>query len=477
MVSLKNFPASPAPGEVSICEQHGQICSLPITEVDIGRCIPPGVLSRYPEINIVRELFHTSSSNILHRDSGRNLMMPVSESLLKNVTRTFFEDSLEAALEEASTSSNTIVKTCAKYLLYLVNVGNNMRYFLRPHLRDQTLESVGKFSETKNWQRSPIRCIKWHPHCFKLAVAASDDSIRVFTDEPTTVPVLKTGLQKAVASMAWRPFTAGVLAVACQSGILLWSLEPNSHITRPLSQATHFRSPNHTPVTSVDWSPNGCLLVTASMNDSSIIIWDVDQNRNTPLRRLGAPCTRVQWSPDGCRLFSATMGNVFRVWDANKWTPERWTVGVGTIQSLAWSPCGRQLIFVTTEETILYSMHFVEEQVFNSTSIPKQALPVADLSKTSVGGVEVGGRPQQVAWCPSGEHLAVSFRDTSVISIFSTSITHHNFNISPSCFLNGLPGEYPTYICFQEKLKRVDNTKSVLTIGWSSGRIQYFPFL
>ncbi|XP_055681036.1 aladin-like [Lutzomyia longipalpis] len=475
MVSLQNFSVPPASGEISICEQQGRICSLPITEVDIGRGIPSGVCAKYPEINIVRELFHTSSSNILHRDSGRNLMMPVHENLLKHITRTFFEDSLSAALEEASTASSAVVRTCAKYLLYVVNVGNNMRYFLRPHLRDQTLASVGKFSETKNWHRSPIRCIKWHPHCFKLAVAASDDSIRVFTDEPTAVPVLKTGLQKGITSMAWRPFTAGLLAVGCQSGVLLWSLEPNSHITRPLSQATHLKSPNHTPVTSVHWSPNGCLLVTASINDANIIIWDVDQNRSTALRRLGPPCTHVKWSPDGCRLFSATMGNVFRVWNANKWTPERWTVGVGTIQSLAWSPCGTHLVFVTTEETCLYALHFVEEQVFNSTSLPKQALRVADLARTNVGGVEVGGRPQQVAWCPTGEHLAVSFRDTSVISIFSTSISKHNFSISPSCFLNGLPEEFPTYLCFQPKGKQADN--SVLTIGWSSGRIQYFPFL
>uniref|UniRef100_A0A1B0DD25 Aladin seven-bladed propeller domain-containing protein n=1 Tax=Phlebotomus papatasi TaxID=29031 RepID=A0A1B0DD25_PHLPP len=277
--------------------------------------------------------------------------------------------------------------------------------------------------------------------------------------------------------MAWRPFTAGLLVVGCQSGVLLWSLEPNSHITRPLSQATHLKSPNHSPVTSVDWSPNGCLLVTASINDSDIVIWDVDQNRSTPLRRMGAPCTQVKWSPDGCRLFSATMGSVFRVWNANKWTPERWTVGVGTIQSLAWSPCGSQMVFVTTEEPCLYALHFIEEQVFSNTSTPKQALPVADLSKTTVGEVEVGGRPQQVVWCPSGEHLAVSFRDTSVISIFSTSISKHNFNISPSCFLNGLPGEYPTYMCFQPRYRKVERATSVLTIGWSSGRIQYFPFL
>jgi len=89
--------------------------------------------------------------------------------------------------------------------------------------------------------RSSIRCIKWHPNCFKIAVAASDDSIRIYTDEASIIPILKSGLQKCVTSMAWRPFTGGELAVGCQNGVLIWSMDPNSLITRPSSQTIHLK--------------------------------------------------------------------------------------------------------------------------------------------------------------------------------------------------------------------------------------------
>lgn len=33
--------------------------------------------------------------------------------------------------------------------------------------------------------------------------------------------------------MAWRPFTAGELAVGCQHGVLIWTWDPNSISTWP----------------------------------------------------------------------------------------------------------------------------------------------------------------------------------------------------------------------------------------------------
>lgn len=125
-------------------------------------------------------------------------------------------------------------------------------------------------------------------------------------------------------------------------------------------------SGKHFPITSLEWSPNGSVLATASINDSDILIWNVDENRNTPLKRVGPPCTLLKWSSDGFRLLSTTVGNVFRVWNTNTWTPDRWTVPNGAVQSAAWSPRGDCLLFVTTDESVLYSLPFVEEQLFTS---------------------------------------------------------------------------------------------------------------
>lgn len=101
------------------------------------------------------------------------------------------------------------------------------------------------FFACRDWTISPIRHMRWHPHCFKLAVATVDDTIRIYTDDLTNVPIIKNGFQKCITSLAWRPLSAGELAVGCQSGILLWTLDPKSHVIRPLSQVAHFKRYNN----------------------------------------------------------------------------------------------------------------------------------------------------------------------------------------------------------------------------------------
>lgn len=241
-------------------------------------------------------------------------------------------------------------------------------------------------------------------------------------------------------------------------------------------------SGNHYPVSAVEWNSNGSLLVSASLNDSDLIIWDIDYGRNTPLKRVGHPCSLIKWSPDGSKLFSSTVGGVFRVWYTEKWTPERWSVKGGAIQSVAWSPCGLHLLFVTTEDQLIYALRFANEQLFNSAAVPKQALPVADLlddcSNGSGGGSGgVNGqtrRPQALAWDPSGKFLAVSYKDATMITMFRTSTNNTNLSLSLSGEVNSLaPDEFPSQICFQ--LNKLQDHEAVLTIGWSTGRIQYFP--
>ena len=346
-------------------------------------------------------------------------------------------------------------------------------------MKETGIESYEKhFSQTRQWKNATVRCLAWNQLCFKLAVAAVDDSIRVYTNEEQSIVILlKNSLQKSIMSMSWRPYSSSQLAVGCQNGFLLWTLDPNSCITRPLSQAAHFKHGNNLPVTSIEWNPNGTLLATASMKDSSIIIWDVDKNKCEPLRKTTPPYLHLQWSLNGAYLFTSTVGGVFRVWNCESWNSDRWTIAAGHVQSFQWSPCARFLLFVTSEDTILYSLGFADELLFNDNQqqvVPQQALPVADLSKISIDNKEVGGATQQLAW--NGKYLAITFRDTNAIAIFQTVVRKHQLNIVPMCFLSGSGTEFPTFIIFQPQYQD-DIKKSVLTIGWSSGRIQFFPLV
>lgn len=271
-----------------------------------------------------------------------------------------------------------------------------------------------------------------------------------------------------------------------------------STLARPFNNSQLLKVGNHYPVSAVEWNSNGCeliqfkssililnsslptaLLVSASLNDSDLIVWDIDYGRHTALKRVGHPCALIKWSPDDSKLFSSTVGGVFRVWDTDKWTPERWSVKCGTIQSVAWSPCGLHLLFVTTEDQFIYALKFANEQLFNNAAVPKQALPVADLnnlddSDTRDRTAPQIRRPQALAWDQTGKYLAVSYKDASDITIFRSSANYTNLSLSPSGTVTGIsPDEFPTQMCFQ--LNKLRNHEAMLTIGWSSGRMQYFP--
>lgn len=293
--------------------------------------------------------------------------------------------------------------------------------------------------------------------------------------------LLKNGLQKSITSLSWRPLSSSQLAVGCQNGFLLWTLDPNSCISRPLSQAAHFKHGNHFPVTSLEWNSNGTLLATASMKDSSVLIWDVEQNCCVPLRKTSAPYLHLQWSLNGAYLFTSTIGNVFRVWNCENWKSDRWTIASGHVQSFQWSPCARFLLFTTSDDPILYSLGFADELLFNDSQnqvVPQQALPVADLSKISLEHSEVGGFAQQLAW--NGKYLAITFKDTNSVAIFQTNIRKHDLNIVASCLISGNSGiEFPSVIAFQPTYKhnQTASGNGFLTIGWSSGRIEFFPLV
>lgn len=376
-------------------------------------------------------------------------------------------------------SESPLLSALSSGLLKVLSAGQRVNLLFNPHLKDTGIESYEKnFSQTRNWKKSAVRAMSFNPMCFKLAVAGIDDSIRVYTnEEQSTVTLLKNGLQKSITSMTWRPLSSSQLAVGCQSGFLVWALDPNSCISRPLSQAAVYKHGNHCPVTSLEFNANGTLLATASMKDSSVLIWDIDKESCVPLRKTSAPYLHLQWSLNGAYLFTSTIGNVFRVWNCESWKSDRWTVASGHVQSFQWSPCARFLLFATSDDSVLYSLGFADELLFNENKnqvAPQQALPVADLAKIAIDQNEVGGIVQQLAW--NGRYLAITFKDTNAVAIFQTSIRKHQLNIVPMCLLAGLGVELPSFITFQPSYKH-EPDGNILAIGWSSGRIQFFPFV
>lgn len=368
-------------------------------------------------------------------------------------------------------------------ILKVMNYGNRVRMFFNPHLKEIGIENYDNFSQVRQWKNSAVRYLTFHPQFFKIAIASGDDTIRIYTnDENSVIPLLKHGQQKSIFCLAWRPYSL-TLAVGCQSGFLVWTIDPNSNITRPLSQAVHFRHENHFPVTSLEFNHNGTLLATASFNDNSILIWDIDKNQCTPLRKASVPFLNLQWNVDGSFIFSSTVGNIFRLFNCETWNSEKWSTSNGHVQSFQWSPCGKFLLFVTSEDPVLYCLGFADEPLlFNKSKTeiqqPQRALPVADLSEICIENYEAGGVAQQIAW--NGKYLAISFKNTNSIAIFQTTVRQHHLHILPMFFVCGLGAEFPSFISFQPNYKKnvaFNCVENVLTIAWSSGRIQFHPFI
>lgn len=90
------------------------------------------------------------------------------------------------------------------------------------------------------------------------------------------------------------------------------------------------------------------------------------------------------------------------------------------------------------------------------------------------GQRKLGGLPKSIVWDPTGRFVAVMFKSSPSISIFSTAINRDVLSISPNFNISGDDtDEYPSFICFREMYDKFDDV--VLTIGWSTGRVQYFP--
>jgi len=394
------------------------------------------------------------------------------EGWLAGLLAAWWEEGVEGVL--AASSSPLCLQ-----LLGLWRMSWSPSSYLYPHLCLSPRQMVEQFSPTHSWSDAPIKCLAWHPHTPKLAVAFTDDTVRVVMADPAaTQPLLKFAGMKDVSSLAWQPCGASQLAVGCQAGVLVWTIDPASVVSRPSSSCVTRLVGVQGAVTSLAWSPDGRLLAACSPADTSLVVWSpASQAREVLHRRGGGGNTLVSWSPDSRRLFAATPGSTFRVWDTAAWTVDRWTVGggLGRVAAAAWAPDGLQLVFATTDEPVLYSVSFREGS--------EGAVPVMDLGMVSLGHPEagegdgeeaLGGLVQDIQWEPTGARLAVTFRDTPRLLLLRARPGALPGRLAPVGWVTGRRGERPAIAQFQRAPSALG---ALLTVAWSSGRLQHLPLV
>ncbi|XP_011311087.1 aladin [Fopius arisanus] len=443
-----------------------------------------------PEVNVTPEILATRES--ARTIGAADLFLSVEDSAFKKIASTWREKGVVEAVRIAAGEDPERVSRIVHWLA--MRITKILDFIEKKTSSYEGLPSIGSGSVsdiagTRDWTTALIRCLAWHPHCTRLALACRDDRIRIYSSEIQGVAVLRHSAQKSVCSMSWRPNAGRELAAACGSGVLVWSVELGA-ASNSLSHALFLRQRNHAPVTSVNWHPQGDLLVSCSPNDFNMIVWDVAKEVGVPLRRVGGGgLCFSKWSICGSKLLAATCGNVFRVWNTgagNPWSVERWTVPNGRVAAACFGP-HQILLFASTEDPpTLFSLP-LQDNIFNvqgdsPANDPKAAVPLIDLTKVSFdddgAGVTVGGRVVATEWDPSGQYLAILFQDSPVVAVFKTEIgtLFGLTEVTPSCLVKGFPGESPNCLQFQQNIN-TNGLIACLTIAWSSGRVQQFPIV
>ncbi|XP_070565032.1 aladin-like [Ptychodera flava] len=480
-MSLLGSIAPPPPEDyVTVCELHCKFQVSKAGEEDVGANVRGFQKLNYPKVDVTPESLRPSSSQF----SAKSAFLPHSETVWKRSVNAWYEHGITGVLEEIASSKSEVspwLSSLCCGCLAMVRWANSLHGSLFPHLVMSNEEMVDVFSSTKDWYESPIRAFAWHPHTTKMAIACRDDSIRIHALKSDIMPICKHKLQKGISMLTWKPLSASVLAVACQTCILIWHIDPASLSTRPSTSSVQVLTQNgHAPVTQIDWHPNGDLLVSASPADTAMMVWNVAMETCVALRRIGGGgVSLLRWSPNSFKVFAAAPCSVFRVWETQAWSCERWSNVLGRCKSACWSPNSDLLLFTVTDEPVIYSLSFHESN--SPIGGSKTAVKCADLSEIIIeqdgDAISVGGEIQDMAWDPTGERLAVIFtgkQDSGnvghLVAVFRTRLKPV-FEIMPCGFVKGYPGDIPQLISFQPKF----NKGALLTVCWLSGRVSFVP--
>lgn len=467
--SLASFPDPPLRGNVTVCEMNSQLISAKPMDVE-DLHMYTGMSVEYPKIFISKE----SLRSFMSGESARSAFLEHRETLWRKIVNVWYESGSIGLLQEIANNKGWLpncVTYAGKSFLALLRWASSVygSKFAQPAL-----------SYSQSHKNSIIRGFAWHPHTEKFAIVCRDDSIRIHSLKANIVPVLKHRMQKEVADIMWKPMCASVLAVACCRCVLVWTVDPTSSSTHPSSSSAQvLQYSGHSPVTSVAWHPQGLLLVSAAADHDAIIVWDVAKEEGIPLKCVGGGgITFIRWSPDSSKLFAATSSSTFRVFETRTWTSEKWSKLPGCCQTACWSADGSVLLICTLDEPTVYYLTFQEPNTDGRYIVggSETAVAAVDLSEILIDDsgqkLIVGGTAQSMVWDPSGERLAVLFRnnDQEFVAVFRTQVKPV-LEIMPCGLLRGEPGDIPQVLQFQQGFQK----GALLTLCWSSGKVTFLP--
>ncbi|CAG8821453.1 13649_t:CDS:10, partial [Gigaspora margarita] len=338
----------------------------------------------------------------------------------------------------------------------------------------------------------PSKILVWHPYISLLAVAHNVDVIFLYDlrVEAWFPEVLETTLQKEITCMAWKPLGGNILAVGCQRGICLWELTFNQKKSSGESSSFNawMRYLNYEVYISffiICALTCGITSLATGSSDGSIILWNTSFGNGAVLttRRKVA---FLSWSPVGEFLFSSFLDGRIEVYETQRWTSK--VINTSSqissrrpVQTACWTADGRALFLSFCEDQCIRCLSI-------SPNLDSEWFPKEDMSYIP----NCAGRTiEQLAVDPTGERLAVCFKDTALLVIFHakrpTQVSRGSSLLSAQGIVRGPswndpsdPGAVVTRtdpkavsINFAHQFTR----GALLSLMWEDGQISFLPFL
>ena len=266
-----------------------------------------------------------------------------------------------------------------------------------------------------DWKNGLIRAFEWHPNIVRCALCLVNDSIYIYSAD-AKVPLLKHPLQSKVTAISWNPIREDMLAVCCETSVLIWTVE--FHSKQYGSRSENVKVINTgipVPLTDIKFDPSGQYLVACCPQSSKLIIIDSAKTPEevTAVRQFGTCFTRVLWSPDNSQLLCLTTSNNMRIFNNKSWSSTKLqNKFAGVIQCAVWSrPKNHIVLIAPRDSSEVYALFFHHSVEATDTGSSRAFHKVLDLTEFEFSnGVKVGGKVHDMVWDKKSERLAISFK-------------------------------------------------------------------
>jgi WD40 repeat protein len=351
-----------------------------------------------------------------------------------------------------------------------------------------------------------------------LAIITGDDAVYCYRidrehDTWTCTAVLRTRLVRSVTCLAFRPCMtqSWMLAAGCERGVALWTADaqsagaagpaPRSAETAPASVAHAplyvcfqlLETWGHHHVSSVAWSADGHMLASSTCSDSAVLVWQVGAGSYQALYRIRGGVEHLCWSPSledaGVLLSIAHRGSVVRIWSTNpdgEWVSTAWDRPRLDPDLLAWHvkvQVGRDS----------HRRHYLIGADFTKSLLWCWTLEFqTHASLRPLATFRMPGEPQKLAWDPTGQRLAISFKeplrfpvqsktgdpdaaDRAPVALYVTEM-EPTVQVSLTGFVRA-PESNAQVIDLRWHPQGPRRALALLVISWSNQQVTFYPYV